>query len=143
MATIFMQNIVLGFGKFLASLEPSPGGATYRRPFEKESSMNAFQRMFTLAMAASLVAVAGAARATTSDTPASPTAMPPSSSEAPTNSSTPATPPTTSDTPKDTAPDNAATSPNVDARRIFDQLDANHDGTLTFEEFSRATFRSK
>jgi hypothetical protein len=24
MATIFMQNIVLGFGKFLASLEPSP-----------------------------------------------------------------------------------------------------------------------
>ena len=37
----------------------------------------------------------------------------------------------------------ANASEDSQARRIFDQLDANHDGTLTFDEFSRATFRAK
>jgi len=41
------------------------------------------------------------------------------------------------------APGSASTSQEVEARKIFDQLDANHDGTLSFEEFSRATFRAK
>jgi len=31
----------------------------------------------------------------------------------------------------------------TDARRVFDQLDANHDGTLSFDEFSRATIQPK
>jgi Ca2+-binding EF-hand superfamily protein len=37
----------------------------------------------------------------------------------------------------------ATPSQDVEARKIFDQLDANHDGTLSFDEFSRATFRAR
>jgi Ca2+-binding EF-hand superfamily protein len=36
----------------------------------------------------------------------------------------------------------AAAAQDSPARRIFDQLDTNHDGMLTFEEFSKAQFGS-
>ncbi|HWC44741.1 MAG TPA: EF-hand domain-containing protein [Casimicrobiaceae bacterium] len=38
---------------------------------------------------------------------------------------------------------NGASAEGSQARKIFDQLDLNHDGSLSFEEFSRATFESK
>lgn len=40
-------------------------------------------------------------------------------------------------------PGNADGQQDAQTRRIFDQLDANHDGTLSFDEFSRATFRAR
>lgn len=43
--------------------------------------------------------------------------------------------------PGSTSPGNATAAPDDKARRLFDQLDANHDGVLSFEEFSRTTIR--
>ena len=78
-----------------------------------------------------------------------------------TPSATPATPAATGGTPT-TAPTGAdkamaprgadpaqttntaatpATSPDSPAKKIFDQLDLNHDGMLSLDEFSRATFQ--
>jgi len=50
----------------------------------------------------------------------------------------PATSPSTTSSPAENA-----NAQDAQARKIFDQLDTNHDGLLTLDEFSRATFRAK
>ncbi|HLX27167.1 MAG TPA: EF-hand domain-containing protein [Casimicrobiaceae bacterium] len=42
-----------------------------------------------------------------------------------------------------TAGANTNTATDAEARKVFDELDTNHDGTLSFDEFKRATIRPK
>jgi hypothetical protein len=67
---------------------------------------------------------AGAAKAPNASTPSS--ATPGSAPSSATPASTTGAAPSAHDDP---------------AREIFDQLDSNHDGALSFEEFARATFQ--
>jgi Ca2+-binding EF-hand superfamily protein len=63
------------------------------------------------------------------------------SSDASTTASTSTMPPSATSGPETAT--NGASADNSQARKIFDQLDLNHDGSLSFQEFSRATFESK
>lgn len=102
-----------------------------------------FRNRLASALAISMLGLAGATSAAAADmTPA----VPGSTNGA--TSAPDATPPTTtapSATPPAAAPSgdsSAATAGNASqAKTLFDQLDANHDGMLSLEEFSRATFQ--
>ena len=85
---------------------------------------------------------------TSSTTSTAPSAAEPSSSTSTATTTTPssnASTPTTSSSATTTPAGGATATPpaNDQARRIFDQLDTNHDGMLSFDEFSRATFQQK
>ena len=132
--------------------------------------MNHSARKLAIALAVSIVATAGTAYAATSDTQseAMPQAAPvtgqspglaippaPDPNAPMPERATPGTPPSSSmpapsaATPSAASGTAASTTPaagaaqNTQARKIFDQLDTNHDGVLSFEEFSRATFETK
>ena len=133
--------------------------------------MNSLSRKLAIAGAAATMTMAGVACATPSDTvdssatattlaqstPSSsapgatstPSSTPSQSTAAPSSASPPSPSASTTggmsnDTSGSTAASSAGTtSQDVEARKIFDQLDTNHDGTLSFDEFSRATFRAK
>ena len=108
-----------------------------------------------------MTAAAFALAADTAPAGASAAGNPAPMAGASTPSATPATPAATGGTPT-TAPTGAdkamaprgadpvqttniaatpATSPDSPAKKIFDQLDLNHDGMLSLDEFSRATFQ--
>ena len=116
--------------------------------------MNLTAKHLVTALAASIITVAGAACATTSDmtsntaNPASDTASN-SSRPAATSGTRTAQPllPQNADglatTPGTSGSTTAAQGQGTEARKIFDQLDLNHDGVLSYQEFSRSTFESK
>ena len=123
--------------------------------------MNAPTQQLVTAVAICAFGIAGAACATTSETAPARADIAPSTAQTPApgmSTQTPA-PGMSTDTSTSTAPSTSTMPPSAtsgpdtstanasaqspQARKIFDQLDMNHDGMLSFQEFSRATFESK
>lgn len=115
-------------------------------------------RVIHLAAALAAVCLAIAAGTAGAITPATDSLLAQASNDNPTTTApaTPATPPATSaPSPSSATPGSAASSPSsaagngknasadAEARKVFDELDTNHDGTLSFDEFKRATIRPK
>jgi len=114
--------------------------------------MNAPTQQLVTAVAICAFGIAGAACATTSETAPARADIAPSTAQTPapgmsTDTSTSTAPSTSTMPPSATSgPDTStanASAQSPQARKIFDQLDMNHDGMLSFQEFSRATFESK
>jgi cytoskeletal protein RodZ len=124
-----------------------------------------FRSRLVSGLIVSVIGITGAALATaqnTSSSTGSTTAAPATTTTPGTSSMGTTAPDTSTAPPSTTAPSTGtgaaggatpgtAASPSTtgttaqdsQAKRIFDQLDVNHDGMLSFDEFSRATFQQK
>jgi hypothetical protein len=166
-----LSQQALAAGKVLANVNASPprAASTFKETHVQRSATLLFACGFALAASASALAAdastaasdASASTPGTSSTSTSSTspdsapnataqgaAAPGTGSSTGTSGSTPGTG-STSSTGANASGTGSATASSTagdadsPAKKIFDQLDANKDGTLTFDEFSRAQFQQR
>ena len=116
--------------------------------------MNPPRNWLVTLLAASLLGVSAGTLAAAPDNGAPASAAPDANATPPAaTSAAPAAGTTTAPTPATSSNNASSSNPgatsatdaskDTQAKKIFDQLDTNHDGALSYEEFSRATFQSK